>query len=75
LCVDSPQSLNRALLFKAFEIPFVQWNFTYLAGIIQASNTASLNIAKRLGFSEIGRIPGQLHFFVMYKGDCRWLRA
>ena len=73
LCVDSPTALNRALLARAFAVPFHQWNFTYLAAIIQEQNTASLNMAKRLGFVGVGMIPGHLRFFAMYKPDCRWL--
>ena len=73
LCVDSPTALNRALLFRAFAIPFIQWNFKFLCAIIQEQNTASLNMAKRLGFSGVGLIPGHLRFFAMYKPDCRWI--
>lgn len=73
ICAE-PGGLNRRLLFEAFRTPFIQWNFTYLVGIIQASNVKSLSIAKHLGFSKFGEIPGQLEFFVMYREDCRHLK-
>ena len=73
LCVDTPSALNRQLLARAFAVPFYQWNFTYLAAIISASNHKSLNMAKRLGFEKCGSIPSHLWFGVMYKRDCRWL--
>ncbi len=73
LCVDDLGALNRTLLFRAFAVPFIQWNFTYLACIIEASNHKSLNMAKRLGFAQCGEIPNHLWYGVMYRQDCRWL--
>jgi hypothetical protein len=73
LCLDSPTAINRALLLRGFGTPFNQWNFTYLACIIQASNHKSLNMATRLGFEECGAIPGHLWYGVMYRQNCRWL--
>lgn len=74
LCADTQDGLNRALLQKAFETPFIQWNYSYLLAIIQVDNVKSLNMATRLGFKKFGEVPGHLRFGVMYKDDCRWLK-
>lgn len=74
LCVDTQDGLNRTLLAKAFQVPFIQWNYSYLLAIIQEQNTKSLNMATRLGFKKFGEVPGHLRFGVMYKDDCRWLK-
>jgi RimJ/RimL family protein N-acetyltransferase len=74
LCVDEPAALNRALLSKAFQVPFIQWGFTSLFCAIQASNSKSLNMAGRLGFQEVGVIPDTLWFGVLWRDKCRWLK-
>lgn len=74
LCIDTPDGLNRQLLWKAFQAPFEQWNYQFLLAIIQEQNTKSLNMANRLGFKKFGEVPGHLRFGVMYKADCRWLK-
>ena len=74
LCLDSASALNRQLLWKAFQVPFEQWNYSYLLAIIQDQNVKSLNMATRLGFKKFGEVPGHLRFGVMYKADCCWLK-
>lgn len=74
LCVDALDGINRALLLRAFQVPFIQWNYQYLVAIIQASNLKSLNMARRLGYTSVGEIAGHLGFFVMKREDCRWLK-
>lgn len=71
VCTDRP--LTKTLVRWAFRIPFDQWGYSFLAGIVGAKNLKSLRIADKLGFREVGQIPGQLHFFAMQKQDCRWL--
>lgn len=73
-CNDHPQGFTRPLLFKGFEVPFRQWNYKYLAGIIGTDNVKSLNLAKRLGFVQVGEIPNHLWMGVMYRDKCRWLK-
>lgn len=70
--------LNRELLWRAFEVPFTQWDYRLLLGIVQVGNAASLNIARRLGFSQWGTLPeahpsGSLEFFQMRREHCPWL--
>ena len=72
VCAD-PAGISKALLWRAFQVPFVQWNYRTLLGIIQQDNAKSLRIAKRLGFVHFGTAGG-LQFFKMDREDCRWLR-
>ena len=74
-----PGGITRFLLRKAFAAPFEQWGYECVMGVIQSSNTKSRELAERLGFTEFATVPGAhpsgaLHFFVMYKKDCRWLK-
>lgn len=73
-----PQGLNRDLLWRAFEVPFNQWGYQVLLGIIQAGNDKSLNIADGLGFKTFARLPeahpsGWLEFMAMRRDECPWL--
>lgn len=72
-CTDRP--FTKTLIRWAFGIPFLQWNFRYMVGIVSAKNLKSLNLARKLGFSEVGSLPGELHFFALQKEDCRWIPA
>lgn len=74
VCVDTPDAINRSLLSKGFEVPFIQWGFTSLFCVIQMTNKKSLNIAARLGFEEVGVIPDALWFGVLWRDKCRWLK-
>lgn len=76
---DVPWGYNRTLLRTAFTVPYVQWDYRCLLAIIQVGNQKSMNIADRLGFTEIAVVPeahpaGGLRFLKMKKEDCRWLR-
>lgn len=73
-----PDGLNRELLYRMFEVPFNQWKYRVIFGIIQKGNTASLNIASRLGFSPVLSLAdahpsGSLEFWTMRREDCKWL--
>lgn len=75
----APHGLNRALLRKAFEVPFKQWNYRKLIGIIQKGNVKSLNLAQHLGFSCFASLPdahpsGALEFYQMDASECKWLK-
>ncbi len=65
--------MNRQLLQAVFKTAFVQWDYKYLAAIIQEHNTKSLRIADHLGFQQCGHIPGELWFGVLRRERCRWL--
>lgn len=68
------QGFSRALLQKAFEVPFVQWNYQHLVGMIGTDNAKSLTLARRLGFREVGIIPDFMWIGMMRKDQCRWLK-
>lgn len=71
VCTDRP--LTKTLVRWAFKIPFEQWGYQYLAGIVSAKNLKSLRLATKLGFTEVGRIAGRLVCFELEKEKCRWL--
>lgn len=71
LCADKP--ISRALLQATFRTAFGQWGYRYLACIISAHNPRSLNMARKLGFKEVGIVPGELWYGVLYSADCKWL--
>jgi RimJ/RimL family protein N-acetyltransferase len=73
LHVSTIRPLTRTLVQWAFRIPFEQWGFRFLMGCVSAKNLKSLNLATKLGFTEVGRIDGEVHFFSLKKQDCRWL--
>lgn len=73
-----PGGLKRRFLWKAFELPFVQWRYRCVFGVVQSSNSKSLRGAARLGFTErfvlAGAHPsGALHWLAMYAAECPWL--
>lgn len=77
-CTDVPSGFNRTLLRAGFAVPFHQWGYRCVIGIIQHGNAKSLKFAEHLGFKEFGTVPdahpsGALHFLVLRKEDCRWL--
>lgn len=79
VAVRDARAITRKLLIKAFAAPFEQWGYECLMGCIQSGNKKSLKIAEKLGFTEFATVSGAhpsgaLHFFVMYKKDCRWLK-
>lgn len=72
-CTDRP--FTKGLIRWAFAIPFIQWKYRFMVGIISAKNLKSLKLARKLGFTEVGCLPGELHFFALKKEDCRWIPA
>jgi len=70
--------LNRALLWKAFQVPFVEWDYDVLIAPIGSLNEKSLRLAAGLGFYKRATIQkahpdGALELYVMPKEGCRWL--
>ena len=77
-CTDLPSGFNRTLLRAAFDVPYNQWGYRCLIGIIQHGNSKSLKFARKLGFKEFGLLSdahpsGGLHVLVQRREDCRWL--
>lgn len=73
LHVSTTRQLTRRLVQMAFRVPFEQWGYRFLFGLVSAKNLKSLNLATKLGFKEAGGIPGEVTFFALQKQDCRWL--
>lgn len=74
-----PGAITRRLVRMAFVVPFLQWQYKCLIGIINEGNKASLKLAHDLGFDEFAVLPeacssGSLRFLSLNKRDCRWLK-
>lgn len=70
--------LNRALLWKAFQVPFVEWRYNVLIGPISSANQVSQRLATGLGFSlhatiQDAHVDGALQLYVLRKEACKWL--
>jgi RimJ/RimL family protein N-acetyltransferase len=66
--------LSHGLWHNMFDVPFRQWKYKVLLGIVQAGNARSLNIARRLGFQNFATLPdahpsGSLEFWKMTAAD------
>jgi len=75
---SEPGGINLTLLRRGFWVPYCQWGYNCLIGVIQSKNVQSLEIAGRLGFTERLAVPGAhpsgaLHWYVMYRNECPWL--
>lgn len=76
---DHPRWATPKLLATAFRLPFIEWGYEVVFGIVPSGNTRALELDKKLGFTimqtVVGAHPdGALHFLAMHKADCRWLR-
>lgn len=73
-----PGGITRTLLRRAFWVPFVQWEYNVVLGVVAANNLPSREGAARLGFREVLALPGAhpsgaLHWLAMYRAECPWL--
>lgn len=78
-CSSKPAGFNRSLLYHGFAVPYLQWDYRVLLGIIAEGNIKSRRFATHLGFTEFAVVPdscssGALHFFQMRRENCRWLK-
>lgn len=76
--LDFPWSLNRGLLWKAFQVPFVEWGYKVLLAPIASSNEESIRLAAGLGFKCYVNLveahpDGVLHLMGMRRDECKWL--
>lgn len=77
---DGKHWISKALIHKAFELPFVQWKLNCVIGLVPSGNADALVIDKKLGFQEVAKIDGahpdgSLHILIMKRESCRWLRG
>jgi RimJ/RimL family protein N-acetyltransferase len=79
VALDSPACL-RGLLPEIFGYAFVQAGKGIALGIIPADNARSVNLAKRVGFSEVHRVRDgwavgvDLVVLEMRRERCRWIQ-
>lgn len=69
---------DRDMLWVAFDYPFNQLKVHKILGYLPSNNLKALDIDKKLGFSEVVRIPGvypgaDLVILAMERCECRWL--
>jgi hypothetical protein len=72
--------MSRDLLWAAFDYPFNVMECKVVLGLIPSGNKEALELNKHLGFQIDTVLPyahpdGALVVMVMYRGDCRWLKA
>ena len=78
--IDRPELVTRRMVREAFEYPFVVAGCEAVIGLVDSANEASCRFARRVGCTEIHRVPnggtaGDLVIFQMLRSECRWLRA
>lgn len=74
-----PRGLNRGALHHMFAVPFQQWRYACVLGIIPRGNVKSANLAQKLGFTRFAELPdahptGAIDFFRMNANECKWLK-
>lgn len=77
--ITRPECVTRAVVREAFNYPFVVCNCEAIVALVDSGNEAALSFDKRLGFTEIARIPhagpeGDLVILRMLRSECKWLR-
>lgn len=73
-----PHWINKDLLWVAFDYPFNQLNVKYLFCSVRGRNKKSLEICRKIGFSEVARLDGMYYnepviILRMAREDCKWL--
>lgn len=78
LCSTGNHWMSKQFLWAMFDYPFEKLGVKVILAHVRGSNTKSLNLSRKLGFKELGRIPealddGDLVIFTMQPNECRWL--
>jgi len=78
IVVEAP--LVREFLYKIFDYPFNQIGVAKIIVQANTSNVESVNLAKRLGFTEEGCIKGAYLdgdriILTMTRNECKWLES
>jgi hypothetical protein len=76
---DHPRWITPTFLRTAFHMPFVEWGYEVVFGMVPSGNEVALKMDLKLGFKLLHTVPnahpdGALHLLMMNKADCRWLR-
>jgi len=78
IALDNPASF-RHLVYPAFMYPFIQVNRSIALAVVNSANERSLNLCKRVGFTEVYRVKDGYRvgedqvLFEMRREACRWL--
>jgi hypothetical protein len=78
--IQKPEAMSPRVVRDAFAFPFQVCGLEAVLGMVDSVNDAALDFDRRLGFTEIARIPnggleGDLVVFRMTRAECRWLRT
>lgn len=78
--IQKPELMSPRVVREAFEFPFLRCGLEAVLGMVDSTNQEALDFDRRLGFTEIARVPnggldGDLVIFRMTRAECRWLRA
>jgi L-amino acid N-acyltransferase YncA len=69
-----PRWVTRTLLRIVFTYCFHQLGVKVILGFIASERPHAVKVALKLGFKELGVIPGVgLHMLTMVREDCKWL--
>lgn len=77
--IQKPEALTPRIVRDAFVFPFERCGLEAVIGMVDSNNDAALEFDRRLGFTEIARIPNggidaDLVVLRMLRSECRWLR-
>lgn len=77
--IRRPDLLTRRVIRESFEFPFLVCGCDVVLGLVDETNCAAMTFDKKLGFSELTRIPGggldgDLVILQMRRDECPWLR-
>jgi RimJ/RimL family protein N-acetyltransferase len=75
----SPRFLSKGFVYAAAAYPFIQLQCKRITAIVAVENTASLNLAQRLGFKTEGRLrdwfpTGDAFILGLLLSECKWLK-
>lgn len=78
--IQKPELMSPRIVRDAFTFPFEKCGCEAVLGMVDSTNAEALDFDRRLGFTELTRIPnggldGDLVIFRMLRGECRWLRT
>lgn len=71
--------VSREFIRQVFHYAFIQLDLAYLIGTVAANNERAMTFDKRMGFTELTKLPNgwspgvDLIVLHMSKADCRWL--
>lgn len=71
--------ITRKFIREAFRYVFQTCGYNVVFGLVPSGNRVAYDIDIRLGFKEFATIPGAhpdgaLHFLIMRREDCRWIK-